>query len=156
MKKSAGTIIGILGLLIGLIALGYAWYEHKSKEPCYAYKGANLVSASVSSYGPLEVSFEKKAVPQVTVTNICFWNAGRDSIRRGDIIEGDALRLVGRHGAKILSCQRVRSKRPKAIGASIQDPRKFPQPALSFDLLDKGDWILVQVIHTGRVPTTAS
>lgn len=150
MRQRIWTILAILSLLMGVTGLYLAWLGVKSKRPMYAVSGLNLASPSMVKYPNLKILCEGQPVPQVTVTNICFWNAGRETIRSEDIPPKDPIRVSTRRGVDLLSCRVVTASRT-AIESQL-DQAEWNSPTIGFKFMDKGDWILLQVLHTGTRP----
>lgn len=134
-------------LAIASLAVGF-WYGSKSKKPMYAISGVNLVPSSVGKYGNLEILSDGMPVPQVTVTNICFWNGGRETIKRSDIAKRNPIRVSNVSNVKILSCKLVKSSR-NVIGAKLEE-MNGNSPRVVFDFMDNNDYVLLQVLHTGK------
>lgn len=135
-----------MGLLLAI------WYGSKSKAPSYAVSGTNLVSTSLGKYDKLRIVYGKETVARATVTNLVFWNAGRETIRQEDIAPSDPIRVNLQNGAKPLSCNIVKSSR-KVIRARLDGFQEMAtSPRITFDFLDNDDWILLQVLHTGGKP----
>ena len=161
-------------VVVAVIGIGVTLYfGKKCREPMYAISGTNLASSSISQYGDLGIRFAGKPVQQVTVTHICFWNAGRETIRKEDIAEKGPIKITApayQRGVRILSCDVVDWSRAvinacvkkHVISHTVPDDPFAEEPAqkpmevihfeVLFDFLDKDDYILFQVLHTGKSP----
>lgn len=79
---------------------------------------------------------------------MAIWNAGTQTIRRPDIPEGDPLRIVSKSGASIIRSKLLESSR-EANRVSLSSISSSEIPDVSFEFLDPGDGLLVEVTHTG-------
>ena len=139
----------ILSLLLAAIGIVIALQATRIKSPRYAISGMNLASTvSSSEYGDLRVLWNGEVLPRITVTNICIWNAGRDTIDGADIAEPFTIRV--KNGANIRSVKILAASRPEIKAGPNQ--AKWTMPIVMFKFLDHNDWILVQVLHTGSKP----
>ena len=149
-----------IGVVLALVGIGLTWYSIRSKSPCYAISGTSLASpSSIGKYGDLEIRFSGRKVKQVTVTHICLWNSGRDTIRQGDIAPADPIRVTLNPGYEILSCKVTGCSRPvvaaKTYSIEPDDPFETPN-MVTFDFLDYQDWVVIQVLHTADKPDDCS
>ena len=90
---SLNLIVGVAGIVVGLVG-AYAFHrlEKKERRPVYLVTGNVVVRADQQRN--IEVRHRDKVVPVVTRTVITFWNAGREPIRRSDLLDNHPLTTV--------------------------------------------------------------
>jgi len=110
----------------------------------------NEVTTHTSYIEGLEVLYRYKnqQVPQLSRSNVAFWNAGGIAIRSDDKIRQDPLELHILEGYRLLDVNPMQNT-DKVNGFAIQriDDARV---ALSFDYLGAGQGVVVQVTHTGK------
>jgi len=143
MLTIISTAIAILGIIAFYLAL-------ERKVPVWTIQGHTVVEEVNSPGIELGVVFEGASIPRATAANICFWNAGRKTIRRSDIASADPLRAEIVTDDKILAAKIVTTSRDVITAQIVEVSPKMV--CLSFDFLDKGDGILLRVLHTGHAP----
>jgi len=149
LALTIGSVIGIIGIII-------AWLSYERKVPCWWLEGHVLVEGGLSEYGELELFFGESSendhvkVDRVTVTDIFLWNAGRKTIDGTDIARGDPLRVEMVTDDEMLKAGIVHASRDVIKPAIVEFSPKTTK--VSFDFLDKGDGVVVRILHTGRAP----
>jgi hypothetical protein len=104
--------------------------------------------------GGLTLGFEGASIERLCRTNIAMWNHRGDVIRREDIAEADKLRVRVAEGDSILQIRvvaRARAQNELSLSATSSDGTSIP---LSFDFLDAGDGVVLEVLH--HLPTSAT
>lgn len=110
----------------------------------------NLVNQNVVRVRPeeIEVTYSGEAVTNLTVTNVVFWNAGREPIRSQDIPPHEPLSIQPRDGIRILDAEVTQRNNPaNDLRSNLVDSNCI---ILSFDYLDKDEGCVIQIFHTGR------
>lgn len=137
-------LVGVVGVLLGLLGLYLAYKSKREKTPLFVTNSYEVVSRDHAVDG-LEVSIHGIAVPSLTVTRISFWNAGRETMHRADLVALDPVRVLPANpevkilGAKIVAvCRSVND---------IQIATSEQSVALTFDFLDKGDGCTIDIYH---------
>jgi hypothetical protein len=146
------TILGIIGVGIGIIGIitGFVFYKksEKHKSPVYFMKSNNLIQDNRYKLNGLDISYKGQKITNLTITEIAFWNQGREVIERDDIVKSELLRIETLEGIEILDAQIIRFNNSTS-GVTIE--QKNPQRVnLSFDYLEKDNGVTVQIIHTGK------
>lgn len=150
-------IIQLVALLSGIIGLPVAFLTYrlsrKDKLPRYAYESKTLIEGIDSAVPGLQVVFEGVPQKRITVTDVYFWNGGRDTIRKADLTGDDPLRIECALGGEVLSATLIYAT-ATSCGVSkpavIRPGEKLPtQIHFSFDFLDFNDGGVIQVVHTG-------
>src|SRR5687768_8751353 len=96
---------GVIGIIIGIVGLVLAVRSIKKKDPVYLIKSINLIKGYSSRYENLQVSYANRAIENLTVTTIAFYNRGSDVINREDIVNIEPLRIVGSNNVEILDAK---------------------------------------------------
>ena len=147
-KPWLGSILGVLGLLAAVI---FYLRSRKVSRIAYQYDATSLVGTSNAAFpDELEIYFAGKPVPRVTVERIVLWNAGNTTLTRSQIVESDPLRLeLQNDNASILKVDVL--KRSREVNACSVNLRKNNQRIadISFDFLDPGDGIAIEMVHSG-------
>jgi hypothetical protein len=153
-EVAASPALSLVGLVVGALSLitGFVFY-HKSRRvriPKYQVHTTTLVEGD--SDQPDGLTFAFKGVPQnrVAVSKLLFWNQGKETIRRADLVAADPLRFTLRD-AEILDLRVVASSASSCgIAVNAETAGTF---IMTFDYLDHSDYALVQVVHTGSTNT---
>lgn len=152
----AHPFVPFIGFVTGVAGLPCAFYFYfrgkKERRPFLASESVGLVDG-VSDKFPLELTYDGVRVNRVTVTRLYFWNHGRESIRRSDLIEAAPVGAVFPQGCRILTAQTI-AVTDSACG--FAEPRIVMTEAGSkvlfdFDHLNASDGAAVQVVHDGGV-----
>jgi hypothetical protein len=106
------NVVLAVATLVLSTAIAFVLYVRARKEPrpVYVVTGNTVVRAQAER--KIEVRFRDKDVPVVTRTVIAFWNAGRQPIRRADIVENHPLTIMLPDDAKVLETRVVTMTRP--------------------------------------------
>ena len=148
-----GSIVGIVGLGIGIISFAYTVMSGGRSKAGLAYQaeGQTLIEDS-SGILPdaVEVRYEGQRVSRLTLVQLRFWNSGRRPIKCNDLVESDPIVFDFGDGANILKCE-IESITRQSIGCRIElCGKKSNKIRVRFDFLDQQDGMLVNVFHTGR------
>jgi len=145
------TAITVITMTIGLVFTGY-WGKKSvpRKQPMWTSVTLNEVTTHTSYIEGLEVLYRYKGqqVPQLSRSNIAFWNAGRIAIRSSDVIRQDPLELCVLGGYQLLDVNPLQNT--DKVNGFIMQRVDDTRVALSFDYLGAGQGVVVQMTHTGR------
>lgn len=141
---AVGLGVGIIGIVLTVI---FFRRSQRLKKPSWAIRTTSLIKGFKSNLEGLAINFKGQPVGSVAVSRVVFWNDGADTINRGDVVSVDPLRLVPKGGSAILDA---------GILASNYQSNEFSvSPAgdgsthMNFGYIDKGQGIVLQVVHTG-------
>jgi hypothetical protein len=128
-----GNILGFVSIFIGLYAI-YVTLRRGSAL-CFGVRGVRLLGWQYSSF-PAEVTVHYKGqdIPRLTRSTFVLWNGGKSTIRGGDIVDADRLRVEVDAPARILSAEVIRSSR-SVIDASCPIQPSSLQVDLCFKFL---------------------
>jgi len=164
----AGLIMGIAGIIWGVIS---HFRSKKKKIPVFEIEQRTLIRNDEPILPGLKVSFNNSPQGLITVAHVRFWNRGREIMNASDVADPLLLRVRG--GAKVLSAQVIKATQPSnksRIGdfstelyhpGDADGPEIFDESTrisyientiipLSFDFLEKGDGMLIQIVHNGE------
>jgi hypothetical protein len=144
-------IMSIIGVL-----LTYYLYRKSIKEPiaCYSINSMNVIDAdrSASSIGKkltLNYEDEDKPVSRLCAANITFWNGGNLLLERETLLQSHPLRISLKSG-EILEATIVTNPNSECDCRILSAPVNYPNSVpLDFKFLDRGNGIVVRVLHTG-------
>jgi len=140
------TVIAIGGLIV-------AWYwgnrSVQRKRPTWATVTLNEVTKHASHLEGLEVlyRYHGQAVPQLSRSNLAFWNAGGIAIRASDAVPKAPLTLIALHGYHLLEVVPVQNTDDSS--GLIVDRINDDSVSITFDHLEGKQGVVIQVIHTG-------
>ena len=138
---------------IGLAA-SYFFYRIAKKERRPVYVVAGNVVVRGDEKRQIEVRHREQVVPVVTRTVIAFWNAGREPIRRDDLLENHPLRVRLPDDAVLLEAGVLTRTRSEIDFACFPDDW-YAAVNLGFSYLNRGDGGVVEILHTGELPFNA-
>jgi hypothetical protein len=156
--KATAFTIGLVSLIFGVWA-----YYASIREPDVTFTVApvrtTLVQSGVSS--DLTVHFNGQPVSgTVTAVAIGIWNAGRAPVRATDVLRTMELHLPDKD--RILSAKVLRQSRDivnfqaTTLSGEKLDVRAQTKLALRFDILERNDFAIFQVIYEGDPAATVS
>lgn len=144
-----------IGWFIGLCAVLLATvFYFKSKvvaQLSFQWRGRHLVGGAEADL-PAEVAITYKGtnVPRLSSAEVIFWNSGNSTVRGLDIVEADPLRIVLSGDAHILRITINAVTREVNAFAATVHPEKPNEAVCSFDFLDKGDGVRLELLHTSK------
>jgi len=156
IKEISGSSYVTLGLIL-LALLSFILmiiFYHRSKRikrPFYSIKHMNIIRDFRSRIDSLEISIGGESVENLTVTQVAFWNGGKETIRKNDITSAEPLEISVKEPFKILEAKILVVNNP-ANEISIrriksESGKHFIQ--LNFEYLDMDEGCVVQIIHDG-------
>lgn len=149
--ESFNTLLGWIGALFSLISLSLAvfFYFRSKKKTRIAFQSdfVSLVGNPVSVFpNEVEISFSGQIVPCISSNTIVIWNCGNQTISGDDLVNKDPLRLEVPDDNRILKYRVLKQTRDVNEWKFDQSDDKILN--LTFDYLDPGDGISLEVIHT--------
>jgi hypothetical protein len=152
-KAWFGTIIAILGVGIAI----YFYFKTRVVVSISSQmRGIRLIGSQAVAISPaLTVLYHDQKVPRLARSEVVIWNDGNSTIKGGDIVQSDSLRLEFGTDVQILEASVVRATR-QVNDVTVVVPQEQRNAALiSFDFLDKGDGMRIVLLHTAKklVPT---
>jgi hypothetical protein len=143
--------LGSLTLAILGIILAFVFYlrSKKDKIPCFEKSSNTIIEGLHKSLDGLQVHYNNQFQERVTVTKIIFWNAGKETINKIDLVELDQLRVLTPSDVDILDIKILdisTSSNSVEIDEVPANENIYP---VSFNYLDHEDYFIIQIIHNG-------
>lgn len=138
----------IIGLLIAFI---FYRLGRKVKEPKYYIENNTIIEGFDACLEGIEIIF--KGVPQSRITKslVFFWNAGKETINRSDLLPVDPLRILVPSNIRILdACVLKASNLSNEFTTQRREGENSEcEYVLDFHYLDFEEGGVIQLIHTG-------
>jgi hypothetical protein len=147
-----GTFASILGVFLAIIF--YSGSVRHRHLVCMAHPMRTAIVRAGES-PKVAVRFQGKDVPgSVTSVQIAFWNNGDEPIREVNVLRP----LVIRVGEKVPILEAIVRKMSREVAHVRLDEKLAAQGELSltWDILEKGDGAVVQIVFMGTVETPLS
>jgi hypothetical protein len=121
----------------------------ETKKPVYTIKSFNLIQDFTSNLSKLSIKYNQKSIKNLTTSKIAFWNDGKKTIDKKDIITSPPLKIQSVDGVEILDKEIIFSTEPANMFKTfeIENFRCF---RFTFDFMARDDSVVIQVIHTGK------
>ena len=139
-----GAVIGTTGLALGVFLY---WRSRLPGIIAFQSQDVSMIGDRNAVF-PADVTFQYQGtpVPRITSSTVWMWNAGKKTVRGSDIVAHDPLRLL--FGAEVLTVSiRKVNRAAVRITADISEDNKIV--CCSFEFLDPGDGVVLEVLHTG-------
>jgi hypothetical protein len=132
------------------LAVYFYLKSRRAKEMVWSIRTSNLVSVHPDSAGKLKVFYEDRRVNTVSVSEVMLWERGAEPIRKGDIADGDPLRVEAADGVEFLGVHVFPPSDPATkISLAWSEQQRDAVP-ITFDFLNQGDGAIFRLVHTGR------
>ncbi|GGK32346.1 hypothetical protein GCM10007962_28380 [Yeosuana aromativorans] len=138
-------ILAILSILISIILYVKS---KKEKEPVYLLRSFNLFKGNKKSLKDLSIDYKGEKVEKLTITNVSFWNKGKMTINKNDIVEKDRLRINFPKEIKILGADIVFEKN-SINGFTTYVENETNSVFFDFDYIDKNQGMKFRIYHDG-------
>jgi hypothetical protein len=153
-KGYVGALISTFGVVLSV----YFYYKTKVISRL-AFQGISTrliggkeaeLPDNVSVYYQKNPSLHKTQVPRLSKTTIVLWNAGKTTFRGEDIVPTDRLRIEFESTSQVLF-PKVILKTRDVNGFTLSECSSDPHIVyFSFDFLDPGDGVRIQILHTSN------
>lgn len=144
-----GFFIGLLGLVLAVVFYVKA---KKDRVPIYELSSSTLIDGVDKTLEGLQLHYRGQPQSRITVTKIAFWNEGRETIDKGDLVGADPVRIDCPPDVAILDAQIIQLSSSSVQGALRpyvnSDGRQ--SYAIEFEYLDHRDYVVVQLAHNGH------
>ncbi|MBH0086073.1 hypothetical protein I6E84_07565 [Psychrobacter sp. SCQQ22] len=138
--------LAVLGITLAVV---FYFKSQKNKTPCFEQSSNTIIEGLHNSLDGLEVRYKGSTQERITVTKLAFWNNGKDTIDRSDLVEKDPVRISIPEDIDILDIQIINVSEESST-VSIQENKACPNSyILNFDFLDHKEYFVIQVIHNG-------
>ena len=148
-------ILATIGVILAIV---FYLRSKREKRPTYRVYNRTLIEGVHTELSDLKVLYKNEPQKRVTVTKLAFWNAGRETINRVDIVDTDILRIEVPADARVLDTKLLQQNEPSnkfylgpiEKSANGLDTTKIP---LSFEYVDYRNAALIRIVHTGNYET---
>lgn len=148
-------LINLVSIALGVAGVILALYFYKRSIPIrqlsYACRTFRIISDKCQRVPELGVTYEGKNIPSLSVTKLAVWNAGTEALRAQDIPSSDPLVIATRgNKAQLLKVMFIEATHPAnaaAVQIFVREGNELAK--LTFEYLNPGDALLVDVVHTG-------
>lgn len=143
-----GSVVGIVGLILAIAGMFSYRAAKIGARPVYFQRVRRLIGKDEQEL-PKEVviTFDGHPVPRLSASQFILWNSGKASISGSDVVSADPLRLEFDKNDEILKARVVRSTRDVNNSQVACEPKSHIAN-LTFDFMDPGDGVVVELIHT--------
>ncbi len=144
-----GAVFGVIGIVIGVIGIVIAFRFSVRQKLSYIPSSIQLTGLNSRFSPDLKISFRGRELELVTKSVVTFWNSGTATIEGSKIVSTSPLRIVTSQESEILDA---------AVSTATRGANKFTvklrdglpnELECSFDYLDRGDGVIVSMLHTG-------
>lgn len=146
-----GSIIGIVGILLGCIGIFSYKISKSSPKPSYQKSSLPLLGRTQDILPKdVKVIYKGQSVNRLTKTTLIIWNNGTEVLNGKDIVHKDPLRISFQEGDKILSHDVL--KRTKDVNDfNLKKEEEFPHELyFDFSYLDPNDGISMEILHDSK------
>jgi hypothetical protein len=143
-----GFVIGLLGVVLAVV-----FYVKAKKErvPCYEHSSNTLIEGVDKTLDGLQLHYRGQPQSRITVTKVVFWNEGRETIDKSDLVIADPVRILCPLSVDILDIQIVQSSSSAnavRLGLPSSSGKHTSYP-IEFEYLDHKDYFVIQIVHNG-------
>jgi len=139
----------LLAVVTFILMILFYYRSKRIKRPYYAVRSINLIQNFRSKLSSLKISYKDEQVENLTISNVAFWNGGKETIRENDITNVKPLKILLKEPYKILDAKIICSNNPAneiSVGEVGSDGRTL---LINFEYLDANEGFVLQIIHDG-------
>lgn len=141
------NLISFIIALLGIILTVYYYPKSKKeKKPVYDIYTFGVIFPQISSLENLEIKYKDSLIKRLSVTKISFWNAGKETIRKGDLNPSNPVRIRINEGLTIYDIKVLFEKKDNSFYLKHIDNNEI---TIEFDYLDYNDGLVLAVYHNG-------
>jgi hypothetical protein len=131
-------VLAILGILLAVI---FYIRSQKNKTPCFKEASNTIIEGLHKSLDGLEVHYKGTVQERITVSKVAFWNDGKETIDRSDMVDKDPLRIEAPNTIDILDIQviDISSDSNSVTLGEVEINEDIITYPISFDYLDHED-----------------
>lgn len=146
-----GSVIGILGILIGAFISVFFYFRSKNvSKPYYTIENTKLIDLSIGEIpSSVQMKYNGENIFCLNKTVLRFWNAGRKPIRATDMVPEYIEMRLGDEKEKnvqIISIEVEKSRKQTIVTNLIIHENRYLR--FGFNFLEKGDQIVISIVHT--------
>ncbi|MGB9941322.1 hypothetical protein [Methanosarcina sp.] len=135
--------------ILSFIGMFYFYYKSKKEKlPLFCMKSTKILEDLSERYEPLQITYKEKKIKNLTVTQVGFWNCGKETIKKSDIATKDPLSIKTKNNAQILDVK-ITTSENNPNGFEYNLSTDLSCLIYNFDYIDKNQGALIQLLHTG-------
>jgi len=135
-----------LGVGSALFALITFIVMYKNKKPYYSFALYDIIDPSNTKVTDVEVFYLGKQVSNISIIKYAFWNGGRRTIDKSDLVPAEPIKLLLKQG--IILNVKTDSTLNKANDFKYIVSDDLTEVDIYFEYLDKNDGIVLDIINT--------
>lgn len=145
--------IGSLGLAVLGIILAIIFYvrSQRNKVPCFDTSNNTIIEGLHKALDGLEVRYKGVTQERITISKVIFWNDGKETIDKNDLVMQDPLRIVCPKDIEILDIQVISNN--IELNSIVLENQVVEEDTIyypvSFEYLDHEEYLIIQIIHNG-------
>ena len=154
MDWESNILWGVLGILGGLIvSIIFFNLSRKTKRIQHEINSTLLVTDKMSEVKGLSIEFKGEPIPNMVSTDIVIMNTGNDTIEPLDFASKDPLSLKIDNGIFLIynSANDFIDNNVNALIDLHLESLSSSTLKINFDYIEKGDVIILHLLHTGKV-----
>ncbi len=149
-----GIVLGIIGILASLIGIPVAFIVARRTRQLPDLRHAINFDVILNpddrllGHG-LSMQIGDRPINSISRSRVALWNHRGDTIRGGDIVDSDPLRIEFGEGDIALQARILSTSRPQTRLTPTIDVAGKSSVNLTFDFLDAGDGAIFEIVHLG-------
>ena len=144
-----GPLLTIISVFVAIVSIAITFKSKRERKPRYSILSYNIIKDFVNMFDALEIRYAGQTVKDLTVSKIIFWNAGRETIDKDDIVKADPITIRMSDNYKILD-QNIIAMNNETDNFYLIPSEDGSKVIVEFDYIDKNDGAVFQIIHTGK------
>ena len=150
---AAGLIATFISLIIAIII---PIAQKKKKEISCSFYTTLLVDKTISKVKGLQMSFQGKAIDQLSVTTLKIWNSGNSIIETSDVYSNHKLKIISPYALHTCIGEIIDADIIFQSTDTIQGTIEIIEQKdinISFQSFEKKDYLTIHLYHTGDETT---
>lgn len=145
------SVIGFVVTILSIPLAIYLFQKSKSKKEIGIYKRSfRLLHENIKNVSKLSIIYDTKTINNLTVSEVYFWNNGKQTIQGNEIVKLASLQIYSSNG-KILDIAISKIIEPSNNFTLIgTEDKEHNIQSLSFDYMEPNEGCIVTVYHTGN------
>jgi len=137
----------LIGWILGIITAIIVYYKQKKeKTPVYGRQTFPLIIKTGQTPKKFEIRYDGQIIDNISLTKFSFWNAGKETIKQGDITSADPLVIKSKQNATIYDFEITYSDNVNNFQIIKLDDHTLK---VTFDFIDLNQGIVLNIYHNG-------
>jgi hypothetical protein len=147
-------VLNGIGIVLAVVGLGFAvWFhlrETRVRDPRWDTRISTLIRGGDRKLDQLRIYYGEELVDTVSTSRFIFWNAGKETIDRSDVVQDDPPRIACLENTKLLDASVISvNEDTNHLNIDLVDEKTAH---IEFEYLDHGHGGIIQIVHTGTEP----